>query len=244
MGRKKKRNYLLEKIVQVIGADQRGKVLDLGCGDGDYSVRLKELGFEVVAGDMDVKRFKYAGKIDFKVCDVTRRLPFEDGTFDYILLAEVIEHLSNPYEVMAEISRVLKKGGKLVLSTPNILNLKSRLRYLIEGCWEYFRETPLEHSQNPKEVIWNLHLMPWRYHELEYLLKYSKLRMDGHYTSVYEGKGLSFLVPIIKFQLNSKNKRAQKTGGMDQSRINKILLSDEILFGRHLIVKAIKTGTH
>jgi SAM-dependent methyltransferase len=239
MGAKDK-NYLLEKIVEIIRTEQKGKVLDLGCGDGDYSVRLQELGFDVIAGDMDVKRFKHADKIDFRVCDLTQRLPFEDGSFDHILLAEVIEHLRNPYDVMKELSRVLKKGGKLIVSTPNILNLKSRVRFLIEGCWEFFRETPLEHSLNPKEVIWNVHLIPWRYHELEYLLKCSGLLVEGIHTSIYEGKGYSFLVPAIKFQLQSKQNRALRSGGMDQSRINKILLSKEVLFGRHLILKTRK----
>ena len=237
---KKNKNFLLEKIVEIMGLEKKGRVLDLGCGDGDYSVRLQEMGFEVIAGDMDVKRFRHADKINFKVCDITKKLPFEDATFDYVLFLEVIEHLKNPYDVMAELSRILKKGGKVIISTPNILNLKSRIRYLIEGCWEFFRETPLEHSQNPKEVIWNLHLIPWRYHELEYLLKYVGLIVNGYYASVCEGRGLSFLVPIIWFQLGSKARRTKKTGGMDQSRINKILLSDEILFGRHLIVKATK----
>ena len=114
------------------------------------------------------------------------------------------------------------------------------MRFLIEGCWEYFREIPLEHSQNPKEVIWNLHLIPWRYHELEYLLHYNNLRVEKVFTSKYEGLGLAFLVPLITFQLKSKEQRAKKNGGVDFSRINKILLSRDMLFGEHLIVKAIK----
>ncbi|MDD4910166.1 MAG: class I SAM-dependent methyltransferase [Candidatus Omnitrophica bacterium] len=238
----KKINGLLESFLSVFGKEKRGKVLDIGCGDGDYAYNLQKMGFSVLAADMDVARFKYADQIKFQKCNVAERLPFDDNSFDFIVLAEVIEHLKNPYDVVKELNRILKPGGKLVLSTPNILNLKSRMRFLIEGCWEYFREIPLEHSQNPKEIIWNLHLIPWRYHELEYLLRYNDLRIESIHTSKYEGRGLAFLVPLIKFQLKVKEMRANKKGGVNFARINRILLSKELLFGEHLIVKAAKTS--
>ncbi len=235
-----KKNYLLTSFLSVFEGEKRGKVLDIGCGNGDYAFNLKKMGFDVLAADMDIERFQYKGQIDFKECDVTEKLPFGDNTFDFIVFSEVVEHLKNPYDVFKELNRILKSGGKIVLSTPNILNLKSRVRFFTEGCWEYFREIPLEHSKNPKEVIWNLHLMPWRYHELEYLLHYSHLEIEGIYTSKYEGMGLAFIVPMMWLQLRSKERRAKKKGGVDFSRINNIMLSKNMLFGEHLILKAVK----
>ncbi len=236
----KKKSNLLDSLLSVFEKEKRGKVLDIGCGNGDYAYNLSKMGFDVLAGDMDVDRFQYKDQIKFQKCNITEKLPFADNNFDFVLLAEVIEHLRNPYDVMRELNRILRPRGGLILSTPNILNLKSRMRFLIEGCWEYFREIPLEHSQNPKEVIWNLHLMPWRYHELEYLLHHNNLKVDRVFTSKHEGLGLAFLVPFINLQLKSKEHRARKKGGVDYSRINKILLSKNMLFGEHLIVKAIK----
>lgn len=236
----KKKNYLLDSVLSVFENEKHGKVLDIGCGDGDYAYNLQNMGFDVLAGDMDITRFRYKNQIRFRKCDVNEKLPFEDKSFDFIVLAEVIEHVKNPYNVINELSRILKPSGKLILSTPNILNLKSRIRFLIEGCWEYFREIPLEHSKNPKEVIWNLHLMPWRYHELEYLLHYHNLEIKNIYTSKHEGLWLFFLIPLIKFQLIAKERRAKKNGNIDFSRINSILLSKNMLFGEHLIVKAVK----
>ncbi|MFZ2385384.1 MAG: methyltransferase domain-containing protein [Candidatus Omnitrophota bacterium] len=237
---KKKRNHFLERVLSLFENEKRGKVLDIGCGEGNCAYNLQQMGFDVLAGDMDVARFRYKDKVKFQKCNVAEALPFKDGNFDFIVLAEVVEHLTNPYDVIKELCRVLKPGGKLIISTPNILNLKSRIRFLIEGCWEYFREVPLEHSRNPKEVIWNLHLMPWRYHELEYLLHYNSLRIEGVYTSKYEGLWLGFLFPVIYLQLKAKERRAKRTGGIDFDRINNIVLSKDMLFGEHLILKAAK----
>jgi SAM-dependent methyltransferase len=237
---KNKKNHLLEKIVDIFRYLNKGKVLDLGCGDGDYSRRLKDLGFEVIASGVNEKRFRYKEEIDFKYCDITQRLPFPDDCFDYVLLMEVIEHLRNPYAVIPEIRRIIKKNGFLIISTPNILNLKSRFRFLFEGAYEYFREPPLDQVKNPKEVIFNLHLFPYRYQELEYLLSACWFSISGIFSSVYEGYGLWFLLPVIKFQAWSKQKRSKKKGGIDYGRINKIILSRELLFGRHLIIKAEK----
>ncbi len=237
---KNKKNYLLERFLSILKDEPRGKVLDIGCGNGDYAYNLHKMGFDVLACDMDVDRFAYKGIIEFRKCNVAEKLPFPDKYFDYIIFAEVIEHLNNPYDVIRELYRILRPGGIFLLSTPNILNLKSRMRFLVEGCWEYFREIPLEHSRNPKEVIWNLHLIPWRYHELEYLLYSNHFQIERIYTNRYKGVGLFFLIPLIYLQLELKKRRSYRKGGIDFSRINKILLSKNLLFGEILVIKAVK----
>ncbi|MFH1397231.1 MAG: class I SAM-dependent methyltransferase [Candidatus Omnitrophota bacterium] len=240
MIKKKKNNFLFESVISNLSGLPKGKMLDLGCGDGDYSKSLKDLGFDVIAGDIDLVRFKYKNDIEFKYCDITKKLPFADNTFDYVLLMEVVEHLRNPYTVIPEINRIIKKNGSLVISTPNTLNLKSRFRFIFEGGYEYFRESPLDQAKNPREVIFNLHLVPYRYQELEYLLSVSEFKVCDIFTSVYEGFELGFLLPIILFQAWLKERRSIKNVGVDYKRINKILLSKELIFGRHLIIRAVK----
>jgi len=237
---KRKTNSLLESVVRNLSSLPKGKILDLGCGDGDYSKRLKDLGFDVIGGDIDVERFRYKNEVKFKYCDITKKMPFADDTFDYVLMLEVIEHLRNPYEIIPEISRIIRKNGSLILSTPNILNLKSRFRFIFEGSYEYFREPPLDQIENPKEVIFNLHLVPYRYQELEYLLFSAGFKVCDIFTSVYEGFELAGLVPVILLQAWLKERRFRKKYTMDYSRINKILLSKELIFGKHLIIRAVK----
>lgn len=233
-------NYLFERVINAVSMLPRGKVLDLGCGHGDYSKRLKEIGFEVVAGDIDISRFRYRGEIDFRICDITKPLPFPDSSCDYILLMEVVEHLRNPYSVLSEINRILKPDGRIIISTPNILNLKSRLRFLFEGAYEYFREPPLDQSRNPKETISNLHLVPYRYHELEFLLFDTGFTVEDILSSFKDWSAAALLLPFIRFQAWNKGRRSLKKGGLDFKRINNIVLSSRLLFSRHLIIVAAK----
>ena len=242
MKKKRKENPLLNKVIDIIKSEKRGRVLDLGCARGSYSIKIKEMGYDVVAADAH-SDFLYKDEIEFRLCDATKKLPFPNDSFDYVLLVELVEHLRNPYFLMNEINRILRKGGKVILSTPNILNIKSRMRFLTEGSYDYYREPPLDQIRQLKENIYQLHIFPCRYHELEFLLSDCGFEIDSLFTSLYESLFLSFLKPLIKFQLLNKNKRSLKKGGLDYSRINKILLSKEILFGRHLIIKASKKNS-
>lgn len=237
---KDKKNFLLEAVVNLFTNLPKGKVLDLGCGDGDYAKRLKDLGFDIIAADIDMTRFRYKNGIEFKHCDITKELPFPAGCFDYVLLLEVVEHLRNPYVVFPEINRIIKVNGSLIISTPNIVNLKSRFRFLFEASYEYFRESPLDQINNVKENIFNLHLVPYRYQELEYLLFATGFKIESILASKYEGYWMSFLLPIIKFQSWLREMRSLRKCGTDYRRLNKILLSKELLYGRHLIIQAKK----
>ena len=65
-------------------------------------------------------------------------LPFADASFDLVTCTEVIEHLEHYRQTLREMHRVLKPAGRLVVTTPNILNLKSRIRFLIFGFYNLF----------------------------------------------------------------------------------------------------------
>ena len=209
-------------------------------GKGGVAKQAKDKGFEVVAQDADEGRFQYKQEIEFRQGDLNQGLPFRDRSFGYVVMLEVIEHLENPYFVLREISRVLKLGGELILSTPNIMNIKSRFRFLFEGAFEFFREPLIE--QTRKDSVFGRHIFPWRFQELEYLLFKNNLEIKNIYTDLFlpTAKCLCFLLPLIKLQCFSKRKRSLKKGGPDYLRLHKILFSPELLYGRHLIIKARK----
>lgn len=243
MKKKDKKNLLSQKLSEIFRDLPRGSVLDLGCGDGDSSANLKAMGFNVTAADMDRNRFRHHDRIPFKSCVLSEPLPFTNSAFDYVLFSEVIEHLRNPFFVTQEISRVLNKGGTLILTTPNILNLGSRMRFLFEGSFDFFREPTLDYTWLNPNNVQNMHIVVWRYQELEYLLFESGLNVKQVYTDLAKPnlKILSFfLLPLLKFHCYLRRKRSARKGGVNYGRVDKILFSRELLYGRHLILKATK----
>ena len=238
-----KQNYLLEKIVQIISFQKKGRVLDLGCGDGKTGKRLLDFGFEVEACDVNSNGFEFHDQIRFKQGNFDHPLPYADRAFDYVIFMEVIEHLYNPGFVISEVNRVLRDGGRLVISTPNILNIGSRFRFLFEGSFDFFREPPLDYSKCFPAAIQNMHVIPWRYQELEYLLKRNGLQVEKVDTDRQKWNFYFLyllLMPILFLQSRSREKRSRKKNSVSFARINKILISKEILLGRHLILEVIK----
>lgn len=97
-------------------------VLDAGCGHGYFTYFLKKKGYHVVGVDISYKAIEKARascpEIEFKVCSLSDRLPFENNTFDVVWSTEVIEHIYDVYTYIREINRVLKPKGLFVLTTP------------------------------------------------------------------------------------------------------------------------------
>lgn len=113
-------------LLDYLDVKPSNKVLDAGCGEGFYLVLLDELyGCQVVGLDNDPKILERAKKwvkeksnIKFAVGDVTN-LPFENESFDKIILSEVLEHVPDDKKALSEVYRVLKKGGVLGITVPN-----------------------------------------------------------------------------------------------------------------------------
>lgn len=145
-----------------------GKVLDLGCSPGHNAIALHELGFEIHGIDLNplwedlYPDRKWLQQLHVRAVDVEKEaLPFPNSSFDGAIFAEVLEHvaIASPVKVLGEIARVLKPGGVLLLTTPNVCNLANILA-LAKGkniFWapEIFYGSTDRHNREytPPEVI-------------------------------------------------------------------------------------------
>lgn len=102
---------------------QRGeKVLDIGCGLGYFLLKLKGSGAELHGLDPSEESIEYVKKNITEHAKVgsVEEIPYPDNMFDKVLFCEVIEHVEDDEKVLREIRRILKPGGRLVVSTPSL----------------------------------------------------------------------------------------------------------------------------
>ncbi len=142
------------------------RILDLSAGGGRTSEMLTRLGFRVVMTDYGLPKAMSAGISRVGGVDLNHFLPFRSGSFDAVNIVEVIEHIENQPQLIREIGRVLKPGGTLLVSTPNVLSLMSRMRFLFTGFMRG-RIRPLHYSKKPGRAP-NIYLL--HFYELYYLL--------------------------------------------------------------------------
>ena len=138
------RKYLLASSEKLSGK----RVIDLPAGSGYSSNILHELGAQVEAYDLFPEFFKCPG-VECRKADLEDALPIESSHADYILFQEGIEHLSDQLHALKELNRVLKPGGKLLLTTPNYSNLRAKLSYMLNESEQYKLMPP-----NQIESIW------------------------------------------------------------------------------------------
>jgi 2-polyprenyl-3-methyl-5-hydroxy-6-metoxy-1,4-benzoquinol methylase len=110
------------------------RVLDFGCGEGAFSQRLIDAGMIVDGCDINTGQIK--AKVNKKITfDLNKEIKpdsFSDK-YDVLIALEILEHLHNPWKYLKDCLTLLKVDGIIILSTPNISNFISRLRFFMRG---------------------------------------------------------------------------------------------------------------
>ena len=211
-----------EKVLELLAGRFEGKLLDAPSGQGRLSLALKAKGFDVLALDIAPPNLEGWG-VTCQEADLNKALPCPDAAFDAAVCVEGIEHLENPHALVREFGRVLAPGGTLLVTTPNIQNMASRLKFFLFGSFRYF---------NAKVDVADRslagHINPMPFTELEMVL----LRNGFEVTAVatnrlmrpFGGRGLLALSRFINRHFNKA--------------FHERLQTPELLFGDILIVQA------
>jgi len=228
-----------KEIVKLITASptqrpEKTKVLDIGSGAGNLAKLLFDKGFDVFASDLFPENFVHP-QITCKKIDVNKPLPFDDQSIDIITASEVYEHLENHMAFARECLRILRPSGQLIFSTPNILNLKSRISFLFTGY--HTGLSPItELDFDPKEF----HISSEPIYQIITILNINGFRWVGQSSSYWKESCLAWLwlYPLIWFFSRlkmGKNRNAKQS--LANKRLRKVMRSLDLLLGRTLVIK-------
>jgi SAM-dependent methyltransferase len=188
------------------------RVLDLGCGDGEVTLRLfvdepilENQNFDVIGVDISQKAvdafFQNTGHE--AVRSTALELPFPDSHFDIVIFNDVIEHLEDTDGPIKEVRRVLRDDGILLLSTPNLAAWFNRL-LLLAGIQPLFSEVSfLKIFGRPgKDVVGHLRIFTTK--ALREFLLFHEFKIMSHKMATFQSVPKT-LKPIDKFFTISKS---------------------------------------
>ncbi len=235
---------VVEKIRE-LNPQLRGDYLDVGAGNGELIDRVMRE-FEVKVRACDYRDdLMTIGDLKVDVVDLnTGALPYPTESFDLVTCTEVIEHLEHYRSALREISRVLRPGGIFVVSTPNVLNLRSRLRYLLFGFFNMFGPLQLDDDRHHST---HGHINPIGYFYLAHAL--SSAGFTAISPSVDKLQRRSWIalallwLPIRIYEAWALRKERQKYRTLDQRNepfVRQMNRSD-LLLGRTIVVGCRKS---
>jgi ubiquinone/menaquinone biosynthesis C-methylase UbiE len=149
-----------------------GRFLDAGCGTGDFIPDLLERGGEVYALDFAEEMIEQAKsrvaahplseKVHFSVGDVTN-LEFQDGFFDAIIGVGLVEYILDVEASLRQMYRVLKPGGTLIITVPNVASPFMAYETLVPKCKRVVkRALAYAGLRKPERVFLHRHFFPWQ----------------------------------------------------------------------------------
>jgi SAM-dependent methyltransferase len=224
-------------------------VLDIPCGDGRASYEFMKKGATVKAFDLYPSSMKLK-EVKAEYADLSDTLPVGDGTVDYVICQEGIEHIPNQLKVFREFNRILKVGGVLLITTPSYSHVRARLSHLFleSDFWKRMPPTEIDSmwlADKGSDKLYFGHLFLLGVQHLQTLLSISGFKVDTRVktdigkTSLILGLILYPIFALVTFLswmfYRTKNKHISQK---DKDRILwgrlKLNLSPKTMFCKHI----------
>lgn len=238
-------NRIEKKVLKIISKNFPAKnirILELTPGEGNLTRALIEHGYNnIEALDINPQNFTVDGVRCHKG-DLNKPFPFDSDAFDLVISVEGIEHLENQYQFAAELRRIVKGQGHVIITTPNIINFASRLRFLLSGFYSLAQRPNNEYEKN-----WVIeHIYPLTFWQLRHILHTNglfiqKLETDHIRKSALIGAPLFPLTFFYTWKTFAKepDQRQKRTNFEILKQIHK----PGIYFGRTQVVLAEKRAS-
>lgn len=225
-------------------APLKGLCLDLPAGRGVNLAGIRAAGFKPLCADLFPAKTRADGSPCLKI-NFLGPLPFAAESLEAILCSEGIEHHSSQTQFLADCARVLKPGGILLITTPNILSFRARLAYLFNGQASFRRKPLSEVTQFWQgKYLGHVHLID--YFRLRFLCWQAGLRLRVVTTAKYSLISM-LLAPFLYLPAWCLTRRVFRKSHREQPEVaNEICrhaLSLDLLLGKKLIVVAEKPAS-
>jgi SAM-dependent methyltransferase len=232
---------IYETVLGIVQNLPVGKVLDVPAGEGALAARLIKAGFDVYCCDLYPEIFRLEN-VDIRQGDMGATLPYDESSFDYITCIEGLEHIENPQQAIREFVRLLKPGGQLIVSIPNILNIEERFKWLLHGYTSHFKPLGREQVARARDNLGDkvemaLHVNAISYSELRYSLENCGFEILTLHRDKPKARLWLYWPFVALIRLIGRMTPAQQRRELWTNELQ----SDEILMGGNtLIVHAVK----
>lgn len=220
-------------VIALIKAEPpTGRILDCPCGQGALAQMLLAEGFsQLEVADFSPELYLLP-EPTARGADLNGVLPWPDGHFDVVICCDGMSDIGFQRNAIAEFHRILAPGGRLFLSLPNVLNFRSRLRFLFTGFLNKFRG-PLDEVQGQSTT----RPLPWW--ELRYMLVREGFTVDTLTCNrVKLAEALMAPLLVLTGIALLWNRIASRGAPPHQDAVYRELNSRAVLFGESLIVAA------
>jgi len=236
-------NVAANLAAKMIGENTRSasiKHLDIGSGHGEL-IEILRSKLNLISSACDYTEKLMALKdVSVDVVDLNvEKIPYTDNQFQLVTCTEVLEHLEHYRETIREIHRILDTDGVFVLTTPNILNLKSRVRFLVFGFYNlfgplHFKESELHSAGghiNPISLYYVIHSL------VDAGFKEFEITIDKRQGTSWFWMILLYLpIQLFSYVIRRREKARYQTIDEHNEKYVLHMNSIDILLGRTLVI--------